>query len=335
MKSKRVGILMGGSSAEREVSLRSGRTCARALEQAGHEVVRIELGEQGDPLDQLRRAGIDVAFLALHGRFGEDGCIQGLLELLGIPYTGSGVLESALAMDKLKSKELFRLHNVPTPQYYVFSSTTSRSNILETHGSFGFPAIVKPRREGSSIGISCADDEDSLVEAIRSASEHDRDVLVERFIRGKEITVGILNRRVLGALEVAKKGGIYDFSAKHTPDMTEYHVPARLSPALYKNVLLLAERAADAVGVSGAVRVDLIVTENQNEYVLEVNSLPGMTPASLLAKIAEAAGFGFVELCDAILSSAKLHVQGARPIRKAPVVPLTQAEERSLRVVAG
>jgi D-alanine-D-alanine ligase len=335
MQSKRVGILMGGSSAEREISLRSGRAVALALEQAGHDVVRIELGNQQDPTEQLRRAAIDVAFLALHGRFGEDGCVQGMLELLGIPYTGSGVLESALAMDKLKSKELFRLHNVPTPPYYVTSNVATREHILETHGTFGYPAMVKPRREGSSIGLSCATDEDSLVEAILSAAEHDRDVLVERFIRGKEITVGLLNGRVLGALEVAPASGIYDYAAKYTPGMTEYHLPARLTPALYKNVLCLAERAAEALGVSGAVRVDMIVTEGQNEYVLEVNSLPGMTPTSLLPKIAEAAGYGFVELCDAILSTAHLHVQVARSTRKAPVVPLAQPEERSLRVVAG
>lgn len=336
MKSKRVGILMGGRSAEREVSLRSGRAVANALEQAGHEVVRIDLGSQHDPADLLRRSGIDVAFLALHGRFGEDGCVQGLLELLGIPYTGSGVLESALAMDKLKSKELFRLHNVPTPPYYVYSQATTREAILEAHGSFGFPAIVKPRREGSSIGITRATDEDSLVEAVRTAAEHDRDVLVERFIRGKEITVGILNGRVLGALEVAPANGIYDYTAKYTPGMTEYHVPARLTPALYKNVLFLAERAADALGVSGGLRVDMIVTEGQNEYVLEVNTLPGMTPTSLLPKIAEAAGYSFEELCESILSSARLHVQTQRPAAKvASVVPLATSEERSLRVVAG
>jgi D-alanine-D-alanine ligase len=335
MKSQRVGILMGGSSAEREISLHSGRAVACALEQAGHEVVRIDLGSQQDPAEQLRRAAIDVAFLALHGRFGEDGCVQGMLELLGIPYTGSGVLESALAMDKLKSKELFRLHNVPTPPYYVFSAQPTSDEILETHGSFGFPAMVKPRREGSSIGISLAHDADRLIEAIRAAAEHDRDVLVERFIRGKEITVGILNGRVLGALEVAPASGIYDYAAKYTPGMTEYHVPARLTPALYKNVLFLAERAAEALGVSGAVRVDMIVTEGQNEYVLEVNTLPGMTPTSLLPKIAEAAGFGFVELCDSILSSARLHVQGMRPTKKAAVVALAQPEARSLRVVAG
>jgi D-alanine-D-alanine ligase len=324
---------MGGCSAEREISLKSGRAVARALEQAGHDVVRIELGAQVDPAEQLRRAAIDVAFLALHGRLGEDGCVQGLLELLAIPYTGSGVLESALAMDKLKSKELFRLHNVPTPPYYVYSGTAARDAILETHGSFGYPAMVKPRREGSSIGISRALDENSLVAAVRAAAEHDRDVLVERFVRGQEITVGILNGRVLGALEIAPAGGIFDYDAKYTPGATEYHMPARLTPALYKNVLFLAERAADALGVSGAARVDLIVTEGQNEYVLEVNSLPGMTPTSLLPKIAEAAGYGFVELCDAILATARLHVRNAVP-KRASVVPLAPVEERTLRVAA-
>jgi D-alanine-D-alanine ligase len=335
MESKRVGILIGGSSADREISLRSGRAVEAALEQVGHDVVRIELEAEQDPIDQLRRSAIDVAFLALQGRSGEDGCIQGVLELLGIPYTGSGVLESALAMDKLKSKELFRLHNVATPAYYVFSSSTSPENILETHGTFGYPAMVKPRRCGSSIGFCRAVDADSLVCAIRTAAAQDREVLVERFVRGQQITVGILNGRVLGAMEVVPALGNDDAAAGRSPSMPEYRMPARLTPALYKNVLFLAERAADAVGVSGAVEVDLMVTEGQNEFVLDVNTLPYMTLTSLLPRIAEAAGYGFVDLCSAILSTACLHVQSSRPPKKGAVVPLAEPRERSLRKVAG
>jgi D-alanine-D-alanine ligase len=296
---------MGGSSAEREVSLRSGEAAARALEERGHDVVRVILEARG-AAEALVAAHIDVAFLALHGRLGEDGCVQGLLELLEIPYTGSSVLASALAMDKLKSKELFRLHNVPTPPYYVVAAAELGS-LSEVHGSFGFPAIVKPRREGSSIGVARANDFVELHAAVSAALAYDDSVLVERFIVGREVTVGILDGRVLGALEIAPKSGVYDFTAKYTPGMTEYFLPARLLPARYRGVLNLAERAAQALDTAGAARVDLLVTEGMNEYVLEVNTLPGLTPTSLLPKIAEAAGFGFGELCEAILASARLY----------------------------
>jgi D-alanine-D-alanine ligase len=308
MKFKRVGVVMGGTSAERDVSLRSGAAVTRALEEAGRDVVRLEVGEQTDVLTVLRTARIDAAFLALHGRLGEDGCIQGLLELLQIPYTGSGVLASALAMDKLKSKELFRLHNVPTPPYYVFGQHDALADIEELHGSFGFPAIVKPRCEGSSIGVTKVASLPELVRAIELALKFDRSVLVERFIAAREVAVGVLDGRVLGAIEIAPKKGIYDYEAKYTPGMTEYFMPARLPPTRYRGVLNLAERAAHALDTSGAVRVDLLVTEGMNEYVLEVNTLPGMTPTSLLPKIAEAAGFGFTSLCEAILDRAMLHV---------------------------
>jgi D-alanine-D-alanine ligase len=314
MVQKRIGVLMGGTSAEREVSLRSGAAVTEALIEAGYYAVGIELGEGRDSLNQIANAGIDVAFVALHGRYGEDGCIQGWLELLGIPYTGSGVLASALAMDKLKAKELFRLHNVPTPPYYAFGPERSAADLEEIHGSFGFPVMVKPRREGSSVGIAKATSMSELCRAIEVALSYDDCVLVERFIAGREVTVGILGGRVLGALEVAPKSGIYDYSAKYTPGMTEYFMPARLPAARYRGVLNLAERAAQALDSSGAVRVDLLVTEGQNEYVLEVNTLPGMTATSLLPKIAEAAGFSFSQLCAAIVERARLH--GAAPARQ-------------------
>jgi D-alanine-D-alanine ligase len=298
-------VILGGCSAERDVSLRSGEAVARALEQAGHEVVRIDF-DPNNAAALLTNARIDVAFLALHGRFGEDGCIQGLLELLGIPYTGSAVLASALAMDKLKSKELFRLHNVPTPPYYVLERA-DLAELADLHASFGFPVIVKPRREGSSIGVTRANNLAELVMAARAALAFDDSILVERFIAAREVAVGILDRRVLGAIEIVPKNGIYDFEAKYTPGMTQYFLPARLPPARYRGVLNLAERAAQALDTAGAVRVDLLVTEGMNEYVLEANTLPGMTPTSLLPKIAEAAGYGFTELCQAILEGARLH----------------------------
>lgn len=313
---KRIGVLMGGCSMEREVSIKSGNAVADALASLGHEVIRLELDSDFDRTIRLAKSsfGIDVAFIALHGTMGEDGCIQGMLECLQIPYTGSGVLASALAMDKLKSKELFRLHNVPTAPYYLV--TANEVEDLEAlHGSFGFPVFVKPRSEGSSIGVAKAYDLEQLRAAIDRALEYGPDVLVERFVKGKEIQVGLLGDRVLGAIEIEPKRDFYDFTAKYTPGMTEYHLPARISPTRLTNTLNIAHKAAKALGVTGACRVDLIVTEGENEYVLEVNTLPGMTPTSLLPKIAHAAGFDFATLCESIVEMATLHTfrQSAKP----------------------
>lgn len=327
MKATRVGVVMGGSSAEREISLRSGEAVVSALGGLGYDVVPVVLGAGNDALATLAGVDLDVAFLALHGRLGEDGCVQGVLELMGIPYTGSNVLASALAMDKLKAKELFRLHNVPTPPYYVFGSAHCAADLEELHGAFGFPVIVKPRREGSSLGVARADNLSELSRAIEAALVYDSSVLVERFITAKEVAVGILDGRVLGAIEIAPRSGVYDFHAKYTPGMTEYFMPARLPQARYRGVLNLAERAARALDTSGAVRVDLLVTEGQNEYVLEVNTLPGMTETSLLPKIAGAAGFGFAELCEAILARATLHTgTPRRPLALEHAPPGTQLE---------
>ena len=313
--SRRVGVIMGGSSGERDVSLRSGGAVAAALEARGHEVVRIALAESFGPeiALTLQRARIDAAFLAMHGRLGEDGCIQGLLELARIPYTGSSVLASALAMDKLKAKEMFRLHNVPTPPYYTVSGDEDLSDLAAVHGSFGFPVIVKPRGEGSSLGVTKANDLAELSRAIDVALDLDETAIVERFVAGTEINVGILDGRVLGAIEIAPKSGIYDYEAKYTPGMTEYFMPARLPPTRYRGVENLAERAARALGCTGACRVDLLVTSGENEYVLEVNTLPGMTETSLLPKIASGAGYDFGRLCEAILDGARLH----QPARRA------------------
>lgn len=307
----RVGVLLGGISAEREVSLRSGEAIIQALRSRGHDAIPIVVDRDIDAV--LRRTPIDVAFLALHGRYGEDGCIQGLLEWLGIPYTGSGVMASALAMDKLKAKELFRLHNVPTPPYYDVTGALTNGELEERHGSFGFPVMVKPRREGSSIGVARANDMAELRAAVDGALRHDDGVIVERFVKGREVHVGVLNGRVLGAIEIVPRRPFFDYQAKTQRGLCEYFFPARLAPTRYQGVLRLAERAHHALGCSGATRVNLLVTEGENEYVLEVNTLPGMTPTSLLPKIAAGAGLDFPTLCDEMLRSAKLHTMtGAR-----------------------
>lgn len=307
---KHIGVLMGGMSAEREVSIESGEAVAKALESRGYQVSRIFVDHNID--QTLRQTPVDVAFIALHGTYGEDGCVQGLLEILQIPYTGSGVLASALAMDKLKAKELFRLYNVSTPPYYTLD-TKDIGNLEEVHGSFGFPAFVKPCRSGSSVGAGRADNMAQLKERCEEAASFDNTLLVERFVKGREIAVGLLDGKALGAIEIVPSGEFYDYRSKYLSGKSEYHYPARLSPTRYKGVLNIAERANQCVGATGATRVDILVTEGENEYVLEVNTLPGMTPTSLLPKIAKGAGYDFADLCEAILSRASLGMRIAQP----------------------
>ena len=322
---RKIGVLMGGLSAERDVSIRSGEAVVAALTDRGYDAWPLFVDRDLDLV--LRQARIDVAFLALHGRYGEDGCVQGLLELFGIPYTGSSVLASALAMDKLKSKELFRLHNLPTPPYYVHIRGEGAPS--EQHGSFGFPSVVKPRAEGSSLGVRRVDDIDELDNAVEEALRFDDDVLVERFIEGKEISVGILDGKPLGAVEIVPKRGFYDFQNKYTSGRAEYHLPARLSPERYRSALRLATLAHEALGCDGATRVDLIVSERGNEVILELNTLPGLTPTSLLPKIAHGAGLSFEDLVEEILKGAHLRAHGHRRDRRAVQVSFQGPERRT------
>ena len=251
---RKIGVLMGGLSAERDVSLRSGEAIVAALADRGYDAWPLFVDRDVDLV--LRQARIDVAFLALHGRYGEDGCIQGMLELLGIPYTGSGVLASALAMNKAKAKEVFRLNNLPTAPGYVVEAD-SGEDLLEQHGAFGFPVVVKPCGEGSSFGTRVARDELELEAAVEDALRFDDDVLVERFVDGKEISVGVLDGKPIGAVEIVPKRGFYDFHNKYAGGRTDYHLPARLSPERYRSVLRLATLAHEALGCDGATRVDL------------------------------------------------------------------------------
>ncbi len=310
MKDKEIGILLGGVSAERDISLKTGEAMFQALQARGYRVQKVFVDADIDRV--LRQTTLDVAVIALHGTYGEDGCIQGMLETMGIPYTGSGVLPSALAMDKLKSKELFRLYNVPTPSYYVVRGS-DLDRLEQIHSSFGFPSFVKPRSGGSSVGAGEATSLSELKQRCEDAARFDEWVLVERLIRGREVAVGLLDGNALGAIEIEPKGGFYDYKSKYQAGQSEYHFPARLSPTRYQGVLNLAERSVQAVGATGATRVDLLVTSDENEYVLEVNTLPGMTPTSLLPKIAAGAGYDFGDLCEAILERAALHMGEGLP----------------------
>ncbi|MBA3398025.1 MAG: D-alanine--D-alanine ligase [Deltaproteobacteria bacterium] len=313
MQSRKIGVLLGGLSSEREVSLRTGEAVLAALLARGHDAIPIYVDRDVDVA--LRQERIDIAFIALHGRWGEDGCIQGLLETLGIPYTGSDVLASALAMHKGKAKELFRLHNLPTPAYYTLTAEDA-TDLLGVHGDFGFPCVVKPIREGSSVGIAICETADELLPAVEKALCFDDEVLVERFIAGKEVSVAILDDRAIGAVEISPRDGFYDYSNKYTKGATEYFVPPRLSPERYRGVLAQALRAHTALGCRGATRVDMMVSDSGNEFVLEVNTLPGMTPTSLLPKIADAAGISFGELCEHMLAGATLSTSRGRGERR-------------------
>lgn len=309
LRTKKIGVLMGGLSAEREVSLKSGAAVYKALKDRGYDVLRIFVDRDIDML--LRQIDVDLVFNALHGRYGEDGCIQGLLEMLGIPYTGSGVLASSLSMHKVKAKELFRLHNLPTPPYYVMERESFVA-LEEVHGAFGFPVVVKPTSEGSSVGVSLAENLEELEAACEEAFGFDDEILVERFIPGKEVHVGILGGTALGAIEVVPRGPIFDYQAKYTEGHAAYYLPPRLSPERQRGILTQGLRAHQALGCTGATRVNMIVSDLGNEYVLEVNTSPGLTDQSLLPKIARHAGLPFEDLVEAILADASLRAKGSK-----------------------
>ena len=313
MQSRKIGVLLGGLSSEREVSLRTGEAVLNALRDRGHDAIPVYVDHDIDVA--LRQEQIDVAFIALHGRWGEDGCIQGLLELLGIPYTGSDVMASALAMHKGKAKELFRLHNLPTPAYYTLTADDV-GDLPSVHGDFGFPCVVKPIREGSSVGVAICHSLADLGPAVEKALCFDDEILVERFIAGKEVSVAILGDRALGACEIAPRAGWYDYQNKYTKGSTDYFVPPRLSPERYRGVLAQATRAHLALGCAGATRVDMMVSDSGNEFILEVNTVPGLTPTSLLPKIADAAGISFGELCELMLAGASLATRRGRGERR-------------------
>jgi D-alanine-D-alanine ligase len=328
MLKRKVGILMGGLSSERKVSITTGEAVLTALLERNVHAVPIFVDRDLDLA--LRQEAVDIAFIALHGRYGEDGCVQGLLETMGIPYTGSDVLASALAMHKVKAKEVFRLHNLPTPAYYVLGRE-HEDHIAIRHGDFGYPVVVKPVGEGSSVGVQIAHDESQLVAACERALCFDDEVLVERYVAGQEISVAVLGDRAIGAIEIEPKDEFFDFSAKYTEGLTHYFIPPRLSPERFRGLLSQGLRAHQALGCSGATRVDFIVSPVGNEYVLEVNTLPGLTPKSLLPKIAASQGIDFGDLVTAILSGARLTTvdRGMRD-RRVSQRPFTGDERREL-----
>jgi D-alanine-D-alanine ligase len=299
---KHVAVLMGGWGEEREISLSTGQAIAKALEKNGHRVTRVDAGFGLER--ELAAVRPDVAFLALHGRMGEDGRVQGLLEVMGIPYTGSGVMASALAMNKPFAKKLFRMHNLATPTGYTCGRATARE-VLELHNDLGFPCVVKPARGGSSVGLVMVREPESLAKAVSDACRFGGEALIERYVSGKEVTVGVLGDEVLGACEISYQSETFDFDTKYKSG-ARYHLPPRLSATRNDNLAAMALSAYEALGCRGYARVDFICSELANDVVLEVNTLPGMTPHSLLPKIARHAGLSFEQLVEKILSHAVL-----------------------------
>jgi D-alanine-D-alanine ligase len=305
IRSRKIAVLMGGLSAEREVSLASGAAVCQALLARGFDAVSVDVAR--DLPQVLSREGIGAAFIALHGRYGEDGCVQGLLELMNIPYTGSGVLASALAMHKLYSKQAFVSAGILTAPFHHFrrGERVSLSQL-----SFGLPLVVKPVQEGSSVGISIVKEENQLAAAVELAFRYDGEILVEQFIKGQEVQVGILDDRPMGAIEIVPRNEFYDFEAKYTDGMAEHFFPARLEKGRYEEALRVGLAAHHALGCRCYSRVDLLVTPAGECYVLEVNTLPGMTALSLLPEIAaKGAGLPFEELVERIILSAGLSVK--------------------------
>lgn len=304
LKTKKIAVLLGGLSAEREVSLKSGAAVHRALLAQGYNVVALDVDR--NIAETLQREKIDVAFIALHGRYGEDGAIQGMLELMRIPYTGSGVLASALAMNKIFAKQVFAGAGLSIAPYKVLRRAEKLD--LGTLG-FSFPLVVKPSQEGSSVGVSIVRDDSQLKPALELAFEYDAEILVEKFIKGREIQIGILEDKAIGAIEIVPKKEFYDYEAKYTDGMAEHICPVDLPKELYRKALNTGLAAHLALGCSGYSRVDLLVTEQGECYLLEVNTLPGMTSLSLMPEIAQKeAGIGFEELVERILMTAGLKI---------------------------
>ncbi len=300
---KKVAVLYGGRSTEREVSLKTGSACADALRSKGHDVVLVDVDLE--VARRLRDEKIEVAFNALHGRWGEDGCIQGLLEAMAIPYTGSGVLASAIGMDKVVSKILFRILDLNVADYVVFPPARAAS-IAPRDLPFGLPCVVKPSGEGSSVGVHLVKDPAKLAAACADAAAYKGDVIVERYVKGKEIQVAVLDGKALGAIEVVPANEFYDYAAKYTAGTTQYFYPARIAPADRRLVLEAAEIAHRGLRCDGVSRIDFILTEAGKAYILEVNTLPGMTATSLVPKIAAGNGISFPDLCDRLLEGAAL-----------------------------
>ncbi|MFA5352979.1 MAG: D-alanine--D-alanine ligase [Thermodesulfovibrionales bacterium] len=301
---KRIGVIAGGRSAERPVSLRSGQAVLNALQGKGYDAVFIDA--DADLCQSLKANNVAVAFLALHGGEGENGSVQGLLEVMGIPYTGSGVLASAVAMDKEASKKVFLYHGLTVAPFVLAERGLSPEELI-AQVPFGMPWVVKPVAEGSSIGVNIVKDAAALRPALDEAARYGETILVERFIPGKEIQIGVLEDKALGGVEVRPSKEFYSYEAKYTAGLTDYILPPEVDAPVYEMLRAEAVKAHNALGCKGATRVDFILGNDDGKaYILEVNTIPGMTETSLLPKIAALSGISFPELVEEMLRIALL-----------------------------
>lgn len=307
MKKLKVAVLMGGKSAEHEISLVSGNQVVKNLDPKKYEAIKTVIpktGLDGKTIKLLTSSKIDIAFIALHGPNGEDGTMQGFLELINLPYTGSNVLSSALGMDKIYSRNIFAQSGMNVPIYILIKQDQTTSNILK---SLNFPLFVKPTNQGSSVGTSKANNKKELESALKNAFSYSNPVLVEEFLDGTEVTCAILgneNPEALPLIEIVPKKGFFDLEAKYDANLTDEICPARISKRLTKKAQDAAILAYKSIGCRGFGRVDMIIKGNK-VYVLEVNTVPGLTPASLFPKAAKAAGISFSKLLDAIINYAQ------------------------------
>ena len=310
---RKIGVLLGGLSVERDTSIRAGEAVMAALRQMGHEPCAMFVDRDTDVA--LRQTKIDVAFLAVRGRYSADGCLQGLLELAGIPYTGSGVLACALAGNRAKAKEVLRLCNLPVAPGYVVSNE-HEGTVAEAHGSFGFPAVVRPVSASLLWGDTLARDEMELDGALEGVFRLEDSALVERFVQGRPVTVGVLDGCALGMVEVPRAGswaGLRSVAARGP----EICAPIRLSRERRESVLRLATQACEALGCEGPALVEMLVSERLNETIVDIDASPLLLPSSPLPLIASQAGFDYRELVEEILRGARLRAHGRRSNRRA------------------
>jgi len=303
----KIAVLCGGRSAEREVSLRSGAQVARALSGLGHEVAAVDIDLS--TWDVLRDGGFDCVFNALHGRFGEDGTVQGMLELLDLPYTGSGILASAMCMDKARAGQMMAGNGLHVPEFeeLEIKEGVSADVVERLVQRYGLPLVIKPVREGSTIGLTIAKDADAVASGLVLAGRYDRRVLVQRFQAGTEITVGVLatpELQVLPTLEIVSDNPVYDYDAKYTAGKSHHIIPARIPEPEREAAADSAGRAFTLLGCSGMARVDIIVDAAGVPWLLEVNTVPGLTELSLLPDACRAAGITFDELCRRLVDHA-------------------------------
>jgi len=299
----KIGVICGGLSSEREVSLKSGHAIAHALLNEGFDVEEIDLKteEEGEVVAVLRKAAIAVAFVAMHGRFGEDGRLQAILEEMELPYVGSDSLASAFAMNKIISKTIFGEYGIPTPRFWTMTPSDATEAAIR---ALPLPFVVKPCSQGSSIGISLVKSFGQAGQAFNAAFYYNNNIIIEEYIDGRELTVGILDNQALEPIEIVSKNQFFDFEAKYSTGKTEYVLPASLAPDIRKRVQTLAFRAHRALGCRHFSRVDILLDKENNPYVLEVNTIPGFTSTSLLPKAAQYAGISFSGLCCKLLELA-------------------------------